>query len=92
MTWRTALLAPALAGCSLIYNPNNLPTPRDGDGGVVSVDAPPVVDANDSLLALLDISPATINARRPNAPRPPAERRRPPWALTACFTLSIAST
>src|SRR5262249_54050143 len=54
MRWLTAMLAPALAGCSLIYNPNNLPNQV--------IDAPvPVADANDSMLMLLDVQPAVIN-------------------------------
>src|SRR5262249_34521357 len=47
----------ALAGCSLIYNPNNLPTPP-------VVDAPEVdayiADANPALVQLLDVGPAVL--------------------------------
>lgn len=49
--FRAALLAP-LAGCSLIYNPSNLPSPE--------IDAAVVVDTNESLLEIRDISPAVI--------------------------------
>jgi len=53
MRWSTAvLLAPALAGCSFIYNPNNLPDPRMIDAAVV--------DANPCALTVTGIAPATI--------------------------------
>jgi len=53
MRWSTAvLLAPALAGCSFIYNPSNLPDPRMIDAAVV--------DANPCGLMVADIAPATI--------------------------------
>src|SRR5688500_16897858 len=72
MTWRTgALMALALAGCSLVYNPNNLPNPGDtGDAGrpgdaseVVdaAADAPVIVDATPSLLEILDIAPTELD-------------------------------
>src|SRR4051794_4110564 len=54
-----ALLAPVLAGCSLIYNPNNLPAPLIDAPGMVDAALPP--DANESLLTLTDISPQVIN-------------------------------
>ena len=56
-----------LAGCSLIYNPNNLPDPpvEAGIEGPIpidaSIDASAVQDANDSLLSLSDIAPTTID-------------------------------
>ena len=45
--------AAALAGCSLIYNPGGLPGPNDG----MEV----IVDADPSMLALMDVKPAVIN-------------------------------
>ena len=45
------LLASVLAGCSLIYNPNNLPAPRMDAG---------IVDANPCALTLTDVAPATV--------------------------------
>jgi hypothetical protein len=52
----TGVLAAALAGCSLIYNPNNLPSPSDAPA-----DAEVIVDADPTMLALTDVAPATIN-------------------------------
>lgn len=48
-----ALVAPVLAGCSLIYNPNNLPDPRVIDAVVV--------DANPCAMEVTGISPAVID-------------------------------
>lgn len=63
---RAVLLAPALAGCSLIYNPNNLPNPPVEAGidtpqlpGDASAGA--VRDANDAMLTINDITPASID-------------------------------
>src|ERR1051325_1731701 len=50
---RVAFVAPLLAGCSLIYNPSNLPDPR-------SIDAA-VVDANPCALVIDDVAPRTID-------------------------------
>ena len=72
MTRLSAPLAFGLAGCSLLYNPSNLPNPPDkagaggdGDGGVTdaeAIDGPaPPVDADDSMLALSDITPSTLD-------------------------------
>lgn len=52
----TGVLASALAGCSLIYNPNNLPSPSDAPA-----DAEVVADADPTMLALTDVAPATID-------------------------------
>jgi hypothetical protein len=53
----TALLA---GGCSLIYNPSNIDKPP-ADGSVdARIDAPPVFDANPSMLALEDVTPNII--------------------------------
>jgi len=46
-----ALLAPALAGCSLIYNPNNLPAP---------IDAAPL-DSDPTMLQILKVAPQVID-------------------------------
>jgi hypothetical protein len=77
MRWtRAALLAPALAGCSLIYNPNNLPNPPVEAGIDAPIDAPPidapfdappdvppgtVLDANEAMLTISDITPSAID-------------------------------
>ena len=54
MTWSTlALVAPVLAGCSLIYNPNNLPDPRVIDAAVL--------DSNPCALVVDSVTPAVIN-------------------------------
>ncbi len=47
-----AAIAPAVAGCSLIYNPNNLPDPRMIDAAVV--------DSNPCALVLDDIAPNVL--------------------------------
>ncbi|HET9626540.1 MAG TPA: hypothetical protein VFP84_34495 [Kofleriaceae bacterium] len=49
------LLAPALAGCSLIYNPNNLPA-----AGSIT-DAEIILDADPSKLELDGVAPGSIN-------------------------------
>jgi hypothetical protein len=51
ITWST------LAGCSLIYNPNNLPSPP-GEAGVN--DAEIILDADPRMLLIDDVSPSTI--------------------------------
>jgi len=57
MRWSpVALIAPAVAGCSLIYNPNNLPDPR-------SIDAR-VVDSNPCALVIDAIAPSFIDEGR----------------------------
>lgn len=48
---------PALSGCSLIYNPGNLPTPVMHDAA--EIDAY-VADANPGLVQLLDVGPAVL--------------------------------
>ncbi len=54
MRWcLVAVIAPAVAGCSLIYNPNNLPDPR-------SIDAR-IVDSNPCALVIDGIAPAVID-------------------------------
>ncbi|HEX3765328.1 MAG TPA: hypothetical protein VHW23_41815 [Kofleriaceae bacterium] len=53
MRWSPALIAPAIAGCSLIYNPNNLPDPR-------SIDAR-VVDTNPCALVVDSVAPTVID-------------------------------
>jgi hypothetical protein len=56
------LLATALAGCSLIYNPNNLPNQPVEAGGDAAIDVPgAVLDANAAMLAIDDITPASID-------------------------------
>jgi hypothetical protein len=50
---RVAFVAPLLAGCSLIYNPSNLPDPRAIDAAVV--------DANPCALVIDDVAPKTID-------------------------------
>src|SRR6266545_6420757 len=52
----TGVLAAALAGCSLIYNPNGLPQPGDAPA-----DAELIIDADPTMLVLSDVAPATIN-------------------------------
>ena len=54
MRWCSVVaIAPAVAGCSLIYNPNNLPDPRLIDAAVV--------DANPCALVLDRITPSVID-------------------------------
>jgi hypothetical protein len=55
-----SLIASSALGCSLIYNPNNLPTqtPRDADSDA-EVDAY-VADANPAAVQLLDVGPAML--------------------------------
>lgn len=48
----------ALAGCSLIYNPSNLPDKKDAGNGPVDAEIP--VDADPNLLALERVFPTTI--------------------------------
>ncbi|HEX3479542.1 MAG TPA: hypothetical protein VHT91_31180 [Kofleriaceae bacterium] len=65
MRWSSvAALAPALAGCSLIYNPNNLPDPR-------SIDAA-LVDSNPCALVLDDVAPNLILEGSGDGNSPPA--------------------
>lgn len=60
-----ALASSAIAGCSLIYNPNNLP----GVPGEAGIDAPPdappdaeiVLDADPTMLMLDSVAPSTID-------------------------------
>lgn len=52
-------IAGGLGGCSLIYNPSNLPAPQ-GEAGVM-VDAEIILDANPAALALTAVSPATLD-------------------------------
>ncbi|HZJ67961.1 MAG TPA: hypothetical protein VFD36_30865, partial [Kofleriaceae bacterium] len=60
-----AIAATALAGCSLIYNPNNLPGPPNEAGIDAPPDAPPdaeiILDADPSKLELLEIAPSAID-------------------------------
>ena len=49
-----------LSGCSLIYNPGNLPAASPHDGGV-EVDAEIILDADPALLALEGAFPATLD-------------------------------
>src|SRR5215510_13391561 len=50
---RVAFVAPLLAGCSLIYNPGNLPDPRTIDAAVV--------DSNACAVQVDGVAPATID-------------------------------
>src|SRR5205807_10558266 len=59
-----AAIAPAIAGCSLIYNPNNLPDPR-------SIDAA-LVDSNPCALVLDSITPNAVLEGSGDASSPPA--------------------
>jgi hypothetical protein len=59
-----ALGVPALAGCSLIYNPNNLPDPRIIDAAIV--------DSNACALQIDGISPQFIDEGQGDANSPPA--------------------
>jgi hypothetical protein len=64
-----ALASSAIAGCSLIYNPSNLPGPPGEAGIDGSPDAPPdappdaeiILDADPTMLALDRIAPSTID-------------------------------
>lgn len=63
-----ALVSSALAGCSLIYNPSNLPgADKPGEAGVIDAppDAPPdaeiILDADPTMLMIESISPSTID-------------------------------
>src|SRR5689334_17743962 len=59
MRWLSGMVV-ALGGCSLIYNPNNLPG-ATGEAGIDAIpDAAPVLDANPSQLELIDVQPAVI--------------------------------
>jgi hypothetical protein len=54
MRWSSvALVAPVLAGCSLIYNPNNLPDPRMIDAAIP--------DVNPAMPVVLDFAPDRID-------------------------------
>lgn len=54
MRWcSVAAIAPAIAGCSLIYNPNNLPDPRVIDAAIV--------DVNPAMPVVLDFAPDSID-------------------------------
>lgn len=55
-------LSVALGGCSLIYNPNNLPEPqRDSDVPIdAPIDARMVIDANPEALALTKLTPTVL--------------------------------
>jgi hypothetical protein len=64
MRWTLAAAAVALAGCSLIYNPNNLPDPRMIDAAVV--------DTNPCALTLTDITPKVIDEGRGDLGAAPA--------------------
>jgi hypothetical protein len=55
-----ALGCSALAGCSLIYNPNNLPS-APGEAGIdAPSDAEVILDADPRMLVLDDVAPPTI--------------------------------
>src|SRR6185503_10578740 len=60
-----AIASTALAGCSLIYNPNNLPGPPSEAGIDAPPDAPPdaeiILDADPTKLELVEIAPSTID-------------------------------
>ncbi|HEY0990272.1 MAG TPA: hypothetical protein VGD80_24640, partial [Kofleriaceae bacterium] len=60
-----AIAATALAGCSLIYNPSNLPGAPNEAGIDAPPDAPPdaeiILDADPSKLELLEIAPSAID-------------------------------
>jgi hypothetical protein len=65
MRWcSVAAIAPAMASCSLIYNPNNLPDPR-------SIDAA-IVDANPCALMLDGIAPNVLLEGSGDGNSPPA--------------------
>lgn len=65
MRWSlVAVGAPALAGCSLIYNPNNLPDPRIIDAAIV--------DSNACALRIDGIAPQFIDEGQGDANSPPA--------------------
>ena len=54
MRWcSVAALAPAVAGCSLIYNPNNLPDPRMIDAAIA--------DVNPAMPVVVDFAPDSID-------------------------------
>ena len=59
-----ALVAPLLAGCSLIYNPSNLPDPRVIDAALL--------DSNPCALEITSISPAVIQEGQGASGSPPA--------------------
>jgi hypothetical protein len=61
------LLAPAIAGCSLLYNPNNLPNPHDA-----GPDAEIILDADPSMLVVTGVAPAVINEGQGDGGSPPA--------------------
>jgi hypothetical protein len=60
-----AIASTVLAGCSLIYNPNNLPGPPGEAGIDAAPDAPPdaeiILDADPTKLELVEIAPLTID-------------------------------
>jgi hypothetical protein len=65
MRWCSVVaIAPAIAGCSLIYNPNNLPDPR-------SIDAA-IVDSNPCALVIDDIAPNLVLEGSGDGHSPPA--------------------
>jgi hypothetical protein len=63
-----ALASSAIAGCSLIYNPNNLPG-VPGEAGEAGIDAPPdappdaeiILDADPTMLILDSVAPSSID-------------------------------
>jgi hypothetical protein len=55
-----AIAASAFAGCSLIYNPNNLPSPPGEAGIDAPSDAEVILDADPTMLALDGVAPAAI--------------------------------
>ena len=56
---QSVALASALGGCSLIYNPNNLPDSPDEAG--VKHDAEVILDADPSKISLTSVAPAAID-------------------------------
>jgi hypothetical protein len=59
MRWLPLLLAPSALGCSLIYNPGDLPF-RDDAGPDSRVDAEIVLDADPSRLEITRVAPARL--------------------------------
>jgi hypothetical protein len=73
MRWRLgALWGTTLAGCSFLYSPNNLPEVPSDAGPDALPDAAIVLDANPSLLELIDIVPAVIEEGQGDLGSPPA--------------------
>src|SRR5690242_17035435 len=60
-TLAALIASSALSGCSLLYNPNNLPAPPTPDAAPdgAEIDAY-VADANPGLVELLDVGPAVL--------------------------------